>query len=193
MNIIKIIILLISLIIFVYIVCKIIVSTVLILNKNKMELKNIIEIEQNNIKNEKYKKIQQIKNNKLNKFKIMNILFPKNLIKKKKIKKNICLNHEKCLKNNKKNCKYNLTNYIHPYHLSEFDKKIFMLQRQPNFTLQDYVNWLLCYKHTKYKLNYMDYKNLDKILNNNSDISIPILNKNNDIKNHYDFNNIFAH
>ena len=61
---------------------------------------------------------------------------------------------------------------------------------QPNFTEQDYINWLLCHKEEKCinKLSYTNHKNLNKILKGDPNIHIPpIYNE----KNTNDFTNIY--
>ena len=192
MNIIKLIIILLIIVIFLYIVSKIITSTVIILNKNKLNLENIMKINKDKIL---YGNNVKLKNKKIkeNNKKIYNLLNKHFDFKddKKVINNSICLNHEECIKNKNNSCNYGLTNYIYPDHLSDFDKKIFMMNKQDNFTLQDYINWLSCYKNNKNDLRYCDFKNLLKIENNDSNIKMPKICKKNDISCHYDFNNIF--
>lgn len=71
-----------------------------------------------------------------------------------------------CLKGDINNNDYGLTNYSHPNNMSNVDKTLFMSKYPPNLTLQDYVNWLLCFnKDNKNKLSYIHLKNL-KLVNN---------------------------
>ena len=63
-----------------------------------------------------------------------------------------CLDHEKCKSGNTVICNYGITNYAHPNDMSPIDKKIFMLNYSGNFTMQDYVNWLLCFKDKKRRI-----------------------------------------
>lgn len=74
-----------------------------------------------------------------------------------------CLDHEKCKSGDTVVCNYGMTNYAHPYDMSPIDKKIYMLNYSGNFTMQDYVNWLLCFKDKKNELPYNHLKNLNKI------------------------------
>lgn len=76
-----------------------------------------------------------------------------------------CLNHEKCKAGSTVVCNYGPTNYAFPSDMSPIDKKIFMLNYSDNFSLQDYVNWLKCFKDNKEELPYNHLKNLNKILN----------------------------
>jgi len=76
-----------------------------------------------------------------------------------------CLNHDKCKSGKTVICDYGLTNYAHPYDMSPIDKKIFMLNYSENFTIQDYINWLKCFKDNKNELPYNHLKNLNKIEN----------------------------
>ena len=75
-----------------------------------------------------------------------------------------CLNHDKCKPNTEVVCSYGPTNYPDPQTLSEFDKLNFMQSKVHYFTLQDYVNWLKCFKNNKSSLNYKHLKNLEKVL-----------------------------
>ena len=95
----------------------------------------------------------------------------------KRINPNLCLNHHECIKNKVKFCNYGLTNYIYPEHLSKLDKKIFMSKIHKNFTKQDYINWLNCFRNDTDKLNYWHYNNLLKIKNNDYEINIHNKNK----------------
>jgi len=74
-----------------------------------------------------------------------------------------CLDHEKCKTGRTVMCNYGPTNYAFPSDMSPIDKRIFMLNYSENFTLQDYVNWLKCFKDNKNELPYNHLKNLDKI------------------------------
>lgn len=75
-----------------------------------------------------------------------------------------CLNHNKCKPNTTVICGYGSTNYPDPETLTEFDKTNFMHSTVHYFTLQDYVNWLKCFKDNKSSLNYEHLKNLEKVL-----------------------------
>ena len=176
MNIIiKIILICIILLIFVYLISKIFIGTHnIIINKDNLNIQTKInKINKINTKNKAYNIFEKIKANKI--IKNMN-----NNLNKKNIfsifNKRICLNHDECIKNKVRYCTYGLTNYIHPYYLSNFDKRIFMSKIQMNFTKQDYINWLNCYKNDKSKiknLSYTNHKNLKKLINKDTDFKIP--------------------
>lgn len=61
------------------------------------------------------------------------------------------------------NCNYGITNYADPMDMSSIDYKIFNLNYPSNMTLQDYINWLYCYKDKEDQLPYNHLKNLEKI------------------------------
>lgn len=61
------------------------------------------------------------------------------------------------------NCTYGLTNYADPKDMSQIDYKIFNLNYPSNLTLQDYINWLYCYKDKEDELPYNHLKNLEKL------------------------------
>ena len=167
MNIIfKILIVCIILIVFFYLLSKIIIITYLRIIDNRVT-KTV---------NKKLKKISNLKFNKL-KYDLNDALFSNNTTnvkeKKEKVVKKVCLNHEECLKNKKKFCKYGRTNYIHPINLNPYDKKLYCKNIQHNFTLQDYVNWLHLHKDDIKDLSYQHANNLRKVLNDDCDINIP--------------------
>lgn len=179
MNIIiKTLIICIILIIFFYLISKIIiVSHNIILNNDKSNYnKKIEKIKKINNQNKSFNIFEKIKSNNIinqinNNNNYNNV---KNIFKD--FNKRLCLDHHNCIINNKKYCTYGITNYIHPNYLSEFDKKIFMENIQPNFTKQDYINWLNCYKNNNYnikKLSYKNHKNLLKLINSNTNFNIP--------------------
>jgi ubiquitin-protein ligase len=60
-------------------------------------------------------------------------------------------------------CFYGTTNYADPRDMTNVDYNVFMLNYPPNFTLQDYVNWLWCYQNKKDKLPYNHLRNLEKL------------------------------
>ena len=60
-------------------------------------------------------------------------------------------------------CSYGVTNYADPCDLSPIDLKIFMLNYPSNMTLQDYINWLYCFKNKEDELPYNHLKNLKKL------------------------------
>ena len=64
---------------------------------------------------------------------------------------------------NNKSQDYGMTNYGNPKEMSEVDKSLFINNYPPNMTLQDYVNWLLCFNNNKNKLKYIHLKNLELI------------------------------
>jgi len=72
-----------------------------------------------------------------------------------------------CIKDHKHkrdgSCTYGLTNYADPNDMSPIDLKIFILNYPSNMTLQDYINWLMCYKDKEDQLPYNHLKNLEKI------------------------------
>ena len=175
MYIIKTIIICFILLIFIYLVSKILIGThTIITTKDNNNIKD--RIDKINIKNKAYNifnKIKSDKNNKDNNYKNKRNIF-------KDFNKRVCIDHDNCIKNNKKYCTYGISNFIHPYYLNNIDKMIFMNTIQSNFTKQDYINWLNCYKNDKSKikkLSYYNHKNLIKIKNNDYNITIPKIKK----------------
>lgn len=78
--------------------------------------------------------------------------------------------HQACFKDHEHDksgkrdgCNYGLTNYADPKDMTQIDYNIYILNYPPNFTLQDYVNWLWCYKNKKEKLPYNHLRNLEKL------------------------------
>ena len=69
--------------------------------------------------------------------------------------------HQKDGSNTK--CSYGVTNYADPSDISPIDLKIFMLNYPTNMTLQDYINWLYCFKDKEDELPYNHLKNLKKL------------------------------
>lgn len=63
-------------------------------------------------------------------------------------------------------CNLGIMNYPDPKDLSEMDYQIFKLNYPSNMTMQDYVNWLYCYKDDESQLPYNHLKNLDKLKRN---------------------------
>ena len=74
-------------------------------------------------------------------------------------KKRVCIKDHK--HDNK--CNYGVTNYPDPKDISAIDLKLFVLNYPPNMTLQDYINWLWCFKDKPQQLPYNHLKNLDKL------------------------------
>lgn len=70
-------------------------------------------------------------------------------------------NHSKERKDTQ--CNYGTTNYADPNDMSDIDYKIFILNYPNNMTLQDYINWLYCFKDKKDQLPYNHLKNLEKM------------------------------
>ena len=119
---------------------------------------NKLMVHNNNIHKEKEKKIEGFSNNKTKcSFKPLDpTIFEDN--------KNICcLNHEKCRTGGTVFCNYGATNFAYPKDMSPIDYKLFKLNYSNNFTIQDYVNWLSCFKNSKESLPYNHLKNLFKI------------------------------
>ncbi len=69
--------------------------------------------------------------------------------------------HQKRGRNN--DCSYGVTNYADPKDMSPIDYNIFIMNYPPNFTMQDYVNWLWCFKDKKEQLTYNHLRNLEKL------------------------------
>lgn len=67
-------------------------------------------------------------------------------------------------RNNK--CKLGVMNYPDPDDLSKIDYKLFKLNYPPNMTMQDYINWLYCYRDDEDQLPYNHLKNLYKLKRN---------------------------
>ncbi len=72
-------------------------------------------------------------------------------------------NHVHNKSNKNSDCLYGTTNYADPRDMTPVDYKVYMLNYPPNFTLQDYVNWLWCYQNQKDKLPYNHLRNLEKL------------------------------
>ena len=71
--------------------------------------------------------------------------------------------HEHSKGGNNTQCTYGTTNYADPNDMSDIDLKIFILNYPSNMTLQDYINWLYCFKDKKDQLPYNHLKNLEKL------------------------------
>ncbi len=78
-----------------------------------------------------------------------------------KNKYKICYKNHQHVKNTK--CSYGITNYADPYDMTPVDIRLFTLNYPPNMTMQDYINWLWCFKDMENKLPYNHLKNLLKI------------------------------
>ncbi len=81
-----------------------------------------------------------------------------NVIPDVDIKLNICFEnhcHNKCITGR--------MNYPQPELMSPIDKHYFKYNYQPNFTTQDYVNWLWLYNKSPEELPYIHMKNLYKL------------------------------
>jgi hypothetical protein len=75
-----------------------------------------------------------------------------------------CPHHHEHTKDRKsKECFYGVTNYADPRDMSPIDYNIFILNYPPNMTMQDYVNWLWCFKDKKDQLTYNHLRNLEKL------------------------------
>ena len=82
----------------------------------------------------------------------------------KKNKSRVCFQNHQHVKNGKNiNCLYGITNHQDPADLSPVDKNMFMLNYPKNMTLQDYVNWLWCFRDKEDQLPYNHLKNLEKL------------------------------
>ena len=73
------------------------------------------------------------------------------------------LDHEHQKDGSNTKCSYGVTNYADPCDISPIDLKIFMLNYPTNMTLQDYINWLYCFKDKEDELPYNHLKNLKKL------------------------------
>ena len=60
-------------------------------------------------------------------------------------------------------CTYGITNFADPVDMSPVDLRIFTLNYSPNMTMQDYINWLWCFKGREDQLPYNHLKNLEKM------------------------------
>ena len=84
-----------------------------------------------------------------------------NIEKKKTM---ICIKDHDHIKNGKNTqCTYGVTNHADPKDMSPMDLKIFTLNYPSNMTLQDYINWLYCFKNKEDQLPYNHLRNLEKI------------------------------
>jgi hypothetical protein len=63
-------------------------------------------------------------------------------------------------------CNLGVMNYPDPKDLSPIDYDLFKLNYPPNMTMQDYVNWLYCFKDSEEQLTYVHLKNLYKLKKN---------------------------
>jgi len=72
-------------------------------------------------------------------------------------------NHNHSKDGKETTCNYGTTNYADPNDMSDIDYKIFILNYPSNMTLQDYINWLYCFKDKKDQLPYNHLKNLEKM------------------------------
>lgn len=76
----------------------------------------------------------------------------------------ICIKDHDHIKNGKNTqCTYGITNHADPKDMSPMDLKIFTLNYPSNMTLQDYINWLYCFKNKEDQLPYNHLRNLEKI------------------------------
>ncbi len=81
-----------------------------------------------------------------------------------KNKYKLCYKNHQHVKDGKNTeCSYGITNYADPYDMTPVDIKLFTLNYSPNMTMQDYINWLWCFKNMEDKLPYNHLKNLLKI------------------------------
>ena len=78
-----------------------------------------------------------------------------------KNKYKMCYKNHQHVKNTQ--CSYGITNYSDPYDMTPIDIRLFTLNYPPNMTMQDYINWLWCFKDMEDKLPYNHLKNLLKI------------------------------
>lgn len=74
-------------------------------------------------------------------------------------------NHEHIKDGSSLDCTYGVTNYADPYDMSPMDNNLFILNYPRNMTLQDYINWLYCFKGKEDQLPYNHLKNLEKMKN----------------------------
>ncbi len=80
-----------------------------------------------------------------------------------KTSSNVCYKNHQHSKDRSNGCSYGPTNYSDPFDMSPIDYNIFVLNYPPNLTLQDYINWLWCYKDKKDQLPYNHLRNLEKL------------------------------
>lgn len=94
---------------------------------------------------------------------------------------------------------YGITNYSHPDNMNEVDKSLFINNYPPNMTLQDYINWLNCFKDKPNKqklLNYIHLKHFQLLTNNKKliyeeGVCPPPSNKENDLMNEDYFEKLY--
>jgi hypothetical protein len=80
------------------------------------------------------------------------------------VQEKVCFkNHHHHKDGSSKDCTYGVTNYADPRDMSPVDYQIFFLNYPPNMTLQDYINWLWCYRDKKEQLTYNHLRNLEKL------------------------------
>ena len=72
-----------------------------------------------------------------------------------------------CFEDHKHNkCNLGVMNYPDPKDSSPIDYDLFKLNYPSNMTIQDYVNWLYCFKDDEENLTYIHLKNLYKLKKN---------------------------
>lgn len=83
------------------------------------------------------------------------------------------LNHEHRTDGSKM-CSPGIMNFSDPYDMSDIDKNVFKYNyKWEKFTKQDYINWLNLHRNDSSILPYIHKKNLQKILDGQSNINIP--------------------
>jgi hypothetical protein len=80
-----------------------------------------------------------------------------------KIRQYCPLQHQHTKNGRDHSCTYGVSNYADPKDMSPIDYNIFILNYPPNMTMQDYVNWLWCFKDKKDQLTYNHLRNLEKL------------------------------
>lgn len=81
-----------------------------------------------------------------------------------KNKYKLCYKNHQHVKDGKNTeCSYGITNYADPFDMTPVDIRLFTLNYPSNMTMQDYINWLWCFKDMEDKLPYNHLKNLLKI------------------------------
>ena len=77
-----------------------------------------------------------------------------------KNKYKLCYKNHQHVKDGKNTeCSYGITNYADPYDMTPVDIRLFTLNYPSNMTMQDYINWLWCFKDMEDKLPYNHLKN----------------------------------
>lgn len=79
--------------------------------------------------------------------------------------KNICTVSGKCacITGSGIHCQLGPNNYKNPSMMSDAEKAVFMKEYRPDFTLNDYISWLLLFKDSRQRLPILHLRNLQRL------------------------------